>query len=99
MKIINFFIYFVILILLSIARINASIPFQCYDFVEQYKNLKFDKLSVQTPLDTFEDFGFTFNMDPPEKDISLYTEDLTSKIRRSNNYPVIANVWTYKSYD
>ena len=99
MKIINFFIYFVILILLSIARINASIPFQCYDFVEQYKNLKFDKLSVQTPLDTFEDFGFTFNMDPPEKDISLYTEDLTSKIRRINNYPVIANAWTYKSYD
>ena len=59
MKIINFFIYFVILILLSIVRINASIPFQCYDFVEQYKNLKFDKLSMQTIFDTFEDFGFS----------------------------------------
>ena len=60
---------------------SDTIPF----YIEHYKNLKFDKLSMQTPLDTFEDFGFSFNMDPPDRDISLYSTDLTSKIRRSNN--------------
>ena len=99
MKIINFFIYFFILILFSNSRIHSSIPSQCYDFVEQYKNLKFDSLSYQIPLDNFEDFGFSFNLDPSEDEVSLSSIDLTSKIRRTNNYPVISTIWTYKSYD
>ena len=99
MKIINYFIYLFILILLSISNIHASIPSQCYDFVEQYKKLKFDKLSIQIPIDTFEDFGFAFNLEPSSDETSLYSTDLTSKIRRINNYPVISNLWTYKSYD
>ena len=101
MKIINFFIYFFILILFSTSRIHSSIPSQCYDFVEQYKDLKFGRLTYQIPLDVFEDYGFAFNMDPPpsDKDVSLNSQVLTSKIRRTNNYPVISSIWTYKSYD
>ena len=29
----------------------------------------------------------------------MFSTDLTSKIRRNNNYPIIGNIWTYKSYD
>ena len=71
---------------------------QCYDFIEQYKNLEFDRLSKQRPTDIFNDFGIEVNYDPAiESD--LKSTKWTSKIRRIKNYPVISSITTYKSYN
>ena len=57
-KYITFLFFFFFLL---INKTQATTPFQCYDFVEKYKNLKFEKLNLQTPADTFTDFGFSFS--------------------------------------
>ena len=91
-------IFLFLLIFFQINKTHANIPVQCYDFVEQYKNLEFSRLSTQTPTDTFTDFGFSFNYNPKD-DALLYSTEFTSTIRRINNYPVISNFTTRKSYE
>ncbi len=89
-------IYLLIFAFFSINKAHANTPVQCFDFIEQYKNLEFARLGTQRPIDTFEDFGFSFNFDPSEK-AELLSTDFTSQVRRINNYPVISSISTYKS--
>ena len=89
------FLFFFIFFLIN--KTHAIIPSQCYDFLEQYKNLKFAKTSLQTPLDEFTDFGFAFSYDQAIKS-DLESTDWTSKIRRVKNYPIITYFTTYEAY-
>ena len=90
-----FFLFFLIFFLTN--KSHAVIPSQCYDFLEQYKNLKFAKTSLQTPLDEFTDFGFAFSYDQAIK-ADFESKDWTSKIRRVKNYPIITYFSTYEAY-
>ena len=74
-------IYLLIFAFFSINKAHANTPVQCFDFIEQYKNLEFARLGTQRPIDTFEDFGFSFNFDPSEK-AELLSTDFTSQVRR-----------------
>lgn len=94
-KHITFLFFFFFLI---INKTQASIPFQCYDFVEKYKNLKFEKSNTQIPTDKFTDFGFSFSY-VPSVTADLTSTEFTSKIYRINNYPVITYISTYNSHE
>ena len=98
MKLFKYITFLFLLLFFQINKTHANIPVQCYDFVEQYKNIEFNRLGTQTPLDSFTDFGVSFNYDPND-DALLLSKEFTSKIRRINNYPVISAISTYKSYD
>ena len=89
------FIFFFIFFLIN--KTHAIIPAQCYDFLEQYKDLKFDRNLLQTPQDEFIDFGFGFSYDQ-SIEADLETTDWTSEIRRTNNFPVITYFSTYEAY-
>ena len=75
-----FFFFF-----LFINKTQASIPFQCYDFVEKYKNLKFEKSNTQIPTDKFADFGFSFSY-VPSVTADLTSTEFTSKIYRIKTF-------------
>ena len=90
------FLFFFIFFLIN--KTHAVIPSQCYDFLEQYKDLEFAKTSLQTPQDEFTDFGFAFSYDQ-SIEADLISTDWTSKIRRAKNYPIITYFTTYKAYE
>ena len=89
------FLFFFIFFLIN--KTHAVVPLQCYDFLEQYKNLKYSKTSLPTPLDEFTDFGFSFSYDQSIK-ADLKSTDWKSEIRRVKNYPIITYFSTYEAY-
>ena len=97
MKVFKYIIFLVLIMYFSIYKTQAAISFQCYDFVEKFKNLKFDKSNFLLPMDKFTDFGFSFNIVPSDT-ADLKSKEFTSKIQRINNYPVISYMTTYNAY-
>ena len=97
MKLSKYITFLFFLLFLLINKTQASIPFQCYDFVEKYKNLKFEKSNTQIPTQKFTDFGFSFSY-VPTITADLTSTEFTSKIQRTNNFPVITYLTTYNSY-
>jgi len=97
MKLSKYITFLFFLLFLLINKTQAMIPFQCYDFVEKYKNLKFEKSNTQIPTQKFTDFGFSFSY-VPTITADLTSTEFTSKIQRTNNFPVITYLTTYNSY-